>query len=165
MSPITGIAHTTVEVQEARSRRMNGWRVLWDAQLENKLRGYRNAKLPNETGGVLIGSCDLARRTIYVVDATEAPADSQECKNGFLRGLEGLQEEVDAIQLATSGMLGYIGEWHSHPTGSVAPSSRDKNVIRWVKQTLDDEGQVGVVGIVGRKQNLNFTPCGSALYQ
>ena len=57
----------------------------------------------------------MARRIIYVVDATEAPADSQECRNGFLRGLEGLQEEVDSIEEATTGMLGYIGEWHSHP--------------------------------------------------
>ena len=125
----------------------------------------RKAKLPNETGGVLIGSFDMARRIIYVVDATEAPADSQECRNGFLRGIEGLQEEVDSIEEATTGMLGYIGEWHSHPTWNVAPSSPDRNVIRWVEQTLDDEGQVGVVGIVGSKQKLNFILCGSALYQ
>ena len=159
------VAYTSVEVPDVRSRKKNGWRVFWDAHLETKLRRYRNTKLPNETGGVLIGSFDMARRIIYVVDATEAPADSQECRNGFLRGLEGLQEEVDSIQEATTGMLGYIGEWHSHPTGNVAPSSRDRNVIRWVKQTLDDEGQVGVVGIVGSKQKLNFIPCGSALYQ
>ena len=159
------IAHTTVEVQEARSRRGNGWRVLWDAQLENKLRGYRNAKLPSETGGVLIGSFDMDRRTIYVVDATEAPLDSRECRNGFLRGVEGLQDQVDSIQEATSGMLGYIGEWHSHPTGNVAPSSPDRDVVRWVEETLDDEGQAGVVGIVGSKQRLNFIPCGTSLYQ
>ena len=159
------VAYTSVEVPDIRSRKKNGWRVFWDARLENKLRVYRNAKLPKETGGVLIGSFDMARRIIYVVDATEAPADSQECQNGFLRGLEGLQEEVDAIQLATNSMLGYIGEWHSHPTGNVAPSSRDEDVIRWVEQTLDDDGQVGVVGIVGRNQKLNFIPCGTSLYQ
>ena len=159
------VTNTVVEVSDVRSRRKNGWRILWDAHLETKLRAYRNAKLPNETGGVLIGSFDMARRIIYVVDATEAPADSQECRNGFLRGLEGLQEEVDSIEEATTGMLGYIGEWHSHPTRNVAPSSRDRNVIRWVEQTLEDEGKVGVVGIVGSKRKLNFITCGSALHQ
>ena len=159
------VTSTVVDVAEARSRKKNGWRIFWDAQLEKKLRVARNEKLPNETGGVLIGSFDVARRTIYVVDATEAPADSRECPNGFLRGLEGLQEQVNAIQEATSGMLGYIGEWHSHPTRNVAPSSLDKDVVKWVKQTLDDEGQVGVVGIVGSKQRLNLMPCGTALYQ
>ena len=159
------VTNTAVEVPDVRSRKKNGWRIFWDAQLENKLRESRNAKLPNETGGVLIGSFDMARRIIYVVDATEAPLDSQECTNGFLRGLEGLQEEVDAIQEATSGMLGYVGEWHSHPTGNVAPSSPDMDVVKWVKRTLDDEGQVGVVGIVGSKQRLNLIPCGTALYQ
>ena len=159
------VTNTVVEVSDVRSRKKNGWRILWDAELETKLRRYRNAKLPNETGGVLIGSFDMDRRIIYVIDATEAPEDSRECRNGFLRGIEGLREEVDAIQLATSGMLGYIGEWHSHTGGSVAPSSRDRNVIRWVEKTVNDEGQVGVVGIVGRRQKLNFIPCGTALYQ
>ena len=159
------VTNTVVEVPKVRSRKMNGWRILWDAQLENKLRVARNDKLPNETGGVLIGSFDIARRIIYVVDATEAPPDSQECPNGFLRGLEGLQEEVDAIQEATNGMIGYVGEWHSHPTRNVAPSSPDMDVVKWVKRTLDDEGQVGVVGIVGSRQRLNLIPCGTALYQ
>ena len=159
------VTNTVVEVPDVRSRKKNGWRIFWDAQLENRLRECRNAKLPNETGGVLIGSLDMARRIIYVVDASEAPPDSQECPNGFLRGLEGLEEEVDAIQEATSGMLGYIGEWHSHPTGNVAPSSPDRDVVKWVKQTLDDEGQVGVVGIVGSRKRLNFIPCGTALHQ
>ena len=159
------VVHTTVEVTDVRSRKKNGWRIFWDAQLECKLRRCRNAKLPRETGGVLIGSFDMDRRIIYVVDATEAPADSEECRSGFLRGLENLQEEIDAVQLATSGMLGYIGEWHSHPTRNVTPSSLDRNVIRWVEETLNDEGQVGVVGIVGSKQKLNFIPCGNSLFQ
>ena len=159
------VTNTVVEVPDVRSRKKNGWRIFWDAQLEDKLRECRNAKLPNETGGVLIGSFDMARRIIYVIDASEAPPDSRECPNGFLRGVEGLQEEVDAIQEATSGMLGYIGEWHSHPTGNVAPSSLDRDVVKWVKQNLDDEGQVGVVGIVGSNRTFNLIPCGTALYQ
>ena len=65
-------------------------------------------------------------------------------------------------------MLGYIGEWHSHPTRNVAPSSPDMDVVKWVKRTLDDEGQVGVVGIAGSRQQLNLIPCGpcgTALFQ
>ena len=159
------MTNIAIEVPEVRRRRRDGWRIFWDAQLESKLRAARNEKLPSETGGVLIGSFDIARRIIYVVDATEAPPDSEECPNGFLRGLEGLREEVDAIQEATCGMLGYIGEWHSHPTKNVAPSSLDLDVVKWVRRTLDDEGQVGVIGIVGSKQRLNFIPCGTALHQ
>ena len=62
-------------------------------------------------------------------------------------------------------MIGYVGEWHSHPTRNVAPSSPDMDVVKWVKRILDDEGQVGVVGIVGSRQRLNLIPCGTALYQ
>ena len=160
------VSSTTIDVPSVLHRKKNGWRILFDAELESKLRKYRNAKLPNETGGVLIGSSDMARRIIYVVDATEAPPDSQECPHGFLRGSQGLQETVQGIQEATRGMLGYIGEWHSHPpNATVDPSIRDKNVVEWVKETLDDEGQVGIVGIVGSRKSMNLIPCGSALYQ
>ena len=159
------VSNTTIEAAEVRRKKKGGWRIFWDAQLERKLKEYRNAKLPNETGGVLIGSYDMARRIIYVVDGTEAPPDSQECPHGFLRGSEGLQAEVERIRESTSGRLDYIGEWHSHPTRDTEPSNRDRNVIKWVKEILDDEGQVGVVGIVGSGQRMSLIPCGTALYQ
>ena len=159
------VSNTTIDVPRVRRKEKDGWRIFWDDHLESKLRKYRDAKLPNETGGILIGSFDIARRIIYVFDATKAPPDSEESLHGFLRGSKGLQNEVEGIQVATSGMLGYIGEWHSHPNGNTKPSTRDKDVIKWVKETLDDEGQVGVVGIVGSKKQFNLIPCGTALYQ
>ena len=159
------VTHTTIEVPHVRRKVKDGWRIFWDDGLENNLRDCRNSKLPKETGGILIGSFDVARRIIYVFDATEAPLDSRECPSSFLRGSEGLQEVVDKIQRATNGMLGYIGEWHSHTSANTEPSNRDKDVIDWVKRTLDDEGQVGVVGIVGSRKRLNLIPCGTALCQ
>ena len=159
------VSTTTIDVPNFRRRKQNGWRIFFDDMLESKLREYRNAKLPNETGGVLIGAYDMPRKIVYVVDATGAPPDSQECPRGFLRGSEGLQEAVQKMQEATSGMLGYIGEWHSHPTGSIVPSKPDRDVIKWVSETLDDEGQMGVVGILGSGKRFNLIPCGTALYQ
>ena len=158
------VSNTAIEPADVRRKKKDGWRIFWDAELERKLKEYRNAKLPNETGGVLIGSYDMARRIIYVVDGTEAPPDSQECPHGFLRGSEGVQEAVEKIREATNGRLDYIGEWHSHPTRNTEPSNRDRNVIKWVKETLDDEGQVGVVGIVGSGKRLSIIPCGAELY-
>ena len=159
------VTSTVTEVPDVRTRKKNGWRIFWDALLEIKLRESRNAKLPNETGGVLIGSFDMARRTIYVIDATEAPPDSQGSPHGFLRGSVGLQHRVERIQEKTSGMLGYIGEWHSHPSGRIDPSAQDQKVVRWVHETLDGEGQVGVVGIVGSRNRFNLIPAGTALHQ
>ena len=159
------VSNLTIEASDVRRKKKGGWRIFWDAELERKLKEYRNAKLPKETGGVLIGSYDMARRIIYVFDATEAPPDSQECPHGFLRGSTGLQEAVERIRKATSGRLDYIGEWHSHPSQNTEPSSRDRNVVKWVKDTLDVEGQVGVVGIVGSGKRLSLIPCGTALYQ
>ncbi len=159
------VSNTTIGIPHVRRKEKNGWRIFWDDELEKKLRKYRDSRLPNETGGVLIGSFDIVRRIIYVLDATEAPPDSQESPHGFLRGSDGLQAAVDRIQQETNGMLGYIGEWHSHPSANIEPSTRDKNVIEWVKEVVDHEGQAGVVGIVGSRRRLNLIPCGIALNQ
>jgi hypothetical protein len=45
------------------------FRVLWDDALRTKVRGERERRLPNETGGVLLGDFDLVAGTVMIVDA------------------------------------------------------------------------------------------------
>jgi hypothetical protein len=45
-----------------------GWTIVADEYLEKKLKEIRIGKLPVETGGVLIGSYDMSRKIVYIVD-------------------------------------------------------------------------------------------------
>jgi integrative and conjugative element protein (TIGR02256 family) len=116
----------------------------------HKLYDARRNKLPKETGGVLLGSIDLDRRIIYVVDTVLSPPDSEEWPTMYIRGCRGLLDEVKRMGDATLGNLEYVGEWHSHPAGfSTKPSRADMQVFAWIADHMDREGLPGVMMIVG----------------
>jgi molybdopterin/thiamine biosynthesis adenylyltransferase len=71
----------------------------------------RNA-LPNETGGILVGCVIDGRPTI--VDASEIPDPGATPKGYHLAN----GKTVEAVEAARrrDPRLGYLGEWHSHPS-------------------------------------------------
>ena len=54
----------------------NEWKIYLNCQLLDEMQALRQAKLPKETGGVLLGSIDTERKIIYVYDTISAPEDS-----------------------------------------------------------------------------------------
>ena len=131
-------------------KRLGKWTAYMDSQLQEKLAGLRRERLPNETGGVLIGASDMQRGLIYVVDAIASPEDSEESPTSYVRGSKELEQRVSEVSNATAGMLGYIGEWHSHPEGvSVRPSAKDRALLAWIKSNMQMDGIPGVMAIVG----------------
>ncbi|GAY31636.1 Mov34/MPN/PAD-1 family protein, partial [Prevotella sp. MGM2] len=79
-----------------------------------------------ETGGVFFGCYDKDRQIIYVLHSHPAPIDSKHGPTSFVRGCNGLKEVQDSINLKTYYQVRYLGEWHSHPSGSNTPSTLDK---------------------------------------
>ena len=133
----------------------DGWEILLDSELVKKLKDFRGDRLPNETGGVLLGCHDNGRRIIYIADALPSPPDSQERATSYIRGVQGLEEEVSSIIAITGDMLGYVGEWHSHPAGSSAnPSDRDKRLLNWVCEGMRVHGHPGLILIVGDSEQI-----------
>ena len=130
--------------------KIQNWTIVTDEGLLQKLEMFRKEKLPNETGGVLLGSFDLDRNVIYITDALRAPPDSKEHPILYIRGCQELSKEVDKIHKRTYEMLEYIGEWHSHPEGArVAASCDDHKVFSWLTEIMDSDGLPGVMMIVG----------------
>ena len=128
----------------------DGWEIILDSELVKKLSDFRMERLPNETGGVLLGSHDNGRQLIYIADALPSPPDSQERTTSYIRGVQGLEDRVRSISRVTGNMLGYVGEWHSHPAGSSAtPSNRDKKLLKWVCEGMRVHGQPGLILVVG----------------
>lgn len=127
------------------------WTIYTDTRLLEKAQEIRASKLPNETGGVLIGAFDMQRRITYVVDLLPAPPDSLEQPTGFIRGSHGLTEAVERIEKITGGQLTYIGEWHSHPSGhGVKPSNNyDRKLFEWLRGKMATDGLPPLMLIVG----------------
>lgn len=146
-----------IEPDQVRKEEAGHWIVHTDSHLRQKLEGLRQQELPDETGGVLIGSYDMQRKIVYVVETIPAPGDSEGWPTGFVRGTKDLQARVEAIGSGTNGMLQYVGEWHSHPDGAtVKPSRYDQRQMSWLGQIMVGGGRPGVVAIVGEGQNTKF---------
>lgn len=139
-----------IELAPVIHHRTQSWTVITDEGLLQKLGMFRKARLPNETGGVLLGSFDLDRNILYIVDALPSPSDSEEWPTLYIRGRKGLGQAVNDLEKKTQGMLEYIGEWHSHPPNvRVAASGDDLKVFAWLTELMQADGLPGLMMIVG----------------
>jgi proteasome lid subunit RPN8/RPN11 len=126
------------------------WSVAYDQGLLDQLATRRQARLPNETGGVLLGIADMSRKSIHIAHSLPQPQDSKGSVTAFERGIAGLAEEVDRADSATMHQLRYVGEWHSHPKYSSAqPSGKDISQLAWLGSELANDGMPGLMFIAG----------------
>jgi len=134
-------------------RSFGKWTLLFDSFLINKIQEARRTKLPNETGGVLLGTIDLQRKRVYAVDTILSPPDSKEWPTVYIRGCTGLRAEVEKVKDITMGMLDYVGEWHSHPGHSTNPSRDDLLAFEWLAEIMDVCEQPALMLIAGEGNN------------
>lgn len=127
--------------------------ISWDESLRSKIRQLRTESLPDETGGIILGYFDLKSNIVYVVDVLAAPEDSQGDPSGFSRGNEGLLDKVKIVEDRTAGIVTYLGEWHSHPSGAAAlPSVPDLFLIGHLAKKLQADGFPALMLIVGEHE-------------
>lgn len=144
------VTPVVVKAAAARRGRIGEWTLVVDDELLARLTALRDSGLPNETGGVLLGAYDMDRRAVYVVDTIPSPPDSAEWPTLYIRGCEGLPQQVADAGLRTSGQVEYVGEWHSHPDGCPArPSGDDLKVFAWLTEHMAGDGLPALMAIVG----------------
>lgn len=78
-----------------------------------------------ETGGYLIGQCNLKTNTIHVIDNIEAPDDTIHRGDYLVLGKTGVRKKLSQIERRSGATFGYVGEWHSHPNGPSGFSATD----------------------------------------
>lgn len=106
----------------------------------------------------MLGYVDHAVRTIYVVGVLPAPADSKGEATGFVRGVEGLEATVAESSRRTAGIVGYLGEWHSHPPfNSPSPSGDDRALLAHLAAALRDDGEPALMMIIGTAGEISCT--------
>ena len=125
------------------------WTLKISSSVKERLYDLRSEKLPNETGGVLIGCFDFFRKICYVVDILMAPVDSKEYPTAFIRGSKGLKKQIQHIEKFSVGNLYYIGEWHSHPNNNTNASTDDNVLLKSISEFTNVECNPGVMIIVG----------------
>ncbi len=124
------IARVNLPVSEWDSFIKNGVKIYVISDVVEEMKRQRASSIPNETGGVLFGCYDKDRQIIYVLFSQPAPNDSKNSPSSFVRGCDGLEKVQDTVYKKTFYQVRYLGEWHTHPTGSNAPSHTDINQFK-----------------------------------
>lgn len=146
------VATDALPVHPVLKYNLNELSLVWDDGLRSKVRELRQQALPSETGGVLLGYFDLTQKSVFVVDVLPPPPDSQGDTSGFSRGTEGLAKAISEAQRRTANIVGYLGEWHSHPPGSTATaSSADVLQLAHLGIELHRDGLPALMLIVGEQ--------------
>lgn len=126
-----------------------GWKIELSLSLLGEMRTDREKALPNETGGVLIGAYDIARKRVYVVCQVKAPDDSISSPTSFIRGCANLPERLEYIYKTTLDNLTYIGEWHSHPSANTQKSMDDEKLHKAIVDYNRENCLLGCMMILG----------------
>ena len=126
-------SHSTIrykfQIDDWAVESVDGWMIYINKNnLLDKISQLRNDKLPNETGGILIGAVDNFYKKIYIVHTILAPKDSIERPTLFIRGIKGVSKKLDLISEITNNNLKYLGEWHSHPKNCGLNKSEDDEI-------------------------------------
>ncbi|MEQ6120004.1 ThiF family adenylyltransferase [Reichenbachiella sp. MALMAid0571] len=135
-----------------------GWEIRIKAGVEEMLMSEMGKAMPNETGGVFIGMINNKTKCIYITDVILPPPDSEANSGCFIRGIEGLKEEVDLHKKQSGQTFGYIGEWHSHPHGPLGPSNKDISTMQRFKKDYIKE-QIFMPVLVVIVTPIGLIPC------
>jgi hypothetical protein len=131
------------------SVKFNSWTIRIDKWIKMKLAKMRSERLPNETGGILLGQFDTYYKLCSIVDVIGSPPDSSEWPTSYIRGVKGLREQLETAQAATLGNVTYVGEWHSHPKGCRArPSEDDLKAYAWLVELMNFDSLPAIMLIV-----------------
>jgi hypothetical protein len=145
-----GAVRVATPILEPSTRHRSLWDVYVSPRVERRLMDMRAAKLPSETGGVLMGVIDVFAKRIDVIDAWDAPPGSRGSPAFFERGTGGLKDQVFGAMAQTLDQVRYIGEWHSHPRDyPTDPSDVDVVQILWLTRSLASDGCPALMIIVG----------------
>jgi len=115
------------------------------------------AKLPNETGGVIVGKYD--RHKVFIKAISDQGPNALATPVSFLRdGVYSQQFLIDKTMEDPSVL--YVGEWHSHPSEQESPSQKDIKGMIEIANSPDYRTShpiLVVVAIAEEKTLITFT--------
>lgn len=100
-----------------------------------------------ETGGILLGFDENELGEMLVMDAGDPGPNAERRPDFFKRDLSHAQKLAEEALSATSSR--WIGEWHTHPGGSLEPSRTDLRTYRGFLRDPDLDFNVFLALIVG----------------
>lgn len=116
------------------------WKVRISEQAFKDIVEQAEAAGSYETGGYLLGQCNLKTNTIHVIDTIEAPEDTIHRGDYLVLGKRGVRKKLSQVERRSGATFGYVGEWHSHPNGPNDFSTTDYEEFANKAEEMMDDG-------------------------
>jgi integrative and conjugative element protein (TIGR02256 family) len=88
-----------------------------------------DARFPDETGGVLVGYWASENEALVIMHAVGPGREAQHSRMRFLPDPQFHEKEVARIYEASGRRHTYLGDWHTHPKGTVTLSRLDSRTL------------------------------------
>lgn len=115
------------------------WNVRIPVDLMNQIKIETKMRNKNETGGYVLGLVNEKRRTIHIL-TTFIPTDSKRSHCSLTLGTKGWKDFYEMCKKQTANQIVYLGDWHSHPYGSVERSKTDEDTFAKIRPEIDGIG-------------------------
>lgn len=130
----------------------------------------RNAETSpdRETGGILAGYLEGAALRI---EYASGPGErSRRTRNRLILDHRYAQGCIDAVATMTDDRLRYTGEWHTHPSGDLTPSSMDRDSLHKLATSAEAgiDAPVIVIASLDREGGFEtraFILCGNTIHE
>ena len=128
----------------------------------NELERNAEDKEPLETGGLLVGYFSEDDDDVVITGLTGPGPKAKHGKCFFCPDYDGDRLEIGRIFAESFGKVSYLGDWHTHPTGSSYLSFLDrralKNIAKFPHNYVDRPIML-ILGKSGEERQNQWTPC------
>lgn len=118
----------------------NDWKVVIDEGLLSTIESSSRESLPNEACGYLIGRYSYHLKRITVVAVTSYEQADVSPTSATLPPVDTDQQAKRVLENSCDKLI-VVGTWHSHPTQSAKPSTKDQSTLSFLKNKLDEAPQ------------------------
>lgn len=132
------------------------WQVRIQSHVGPQIGALMKRAGKKETGGLLVGLIHKKRKIIYVTDCLPPSKDSRGTPYAFKRGRLDYPQILDSIDASTGGLIGYVGEWHTHPDGPATLSPIDIEAVKQIRKHLNPAGIPTHIMVFGKRDVQSF---------
>lgn len=136
------------EIESFELFEVNDWCIHIKKNVWDKVKIYLNDSIENM--GIWLGTINFYLKRIVIID-TYIPNDNKRTIGEVIAGTQGVDGLINKYENVTNGLIGYVGEWHTHTGDSASPSSKDLVAFSQVEQ-----GRITLMTILGREDVKNF---------
>lgn len=131
---------------------IGSWIIYMSEEVELQINDLAQENCEAETGGILIGQLDKQKKVILVTGIVEIHGKKR--PTVFERNNDGLIHLLAKVENQTSGLIHYVGEWHTHPASSdTSLSNTDSETISEIVSDLAEE-RVPALCVISNGDNI-----------